>query len=114
MRSAAMAEAPHQIVEPELLAQLKEADLAGRPVAAIFWLRGADELSGAEVKERVKKLLEQAQRASGASLKEHNVFGNLGSFVVLAPPAFVRWLLGQSQSIERAGPNNLSKAGSML
>jgi hypothetical protein len=92
-------------VDPELLRQIaaaerRRAGAAGEEVQAVLFLTPPTE-AGAEkpasVIARVKRLLGRVQRARHERPSDVNVFGNLGSFVVQASPAFVRALIEQPE-----------------
>lgn len=91
-------------VDPELLRQIGEAEkrVAATPnpeVQAVFFLDPAAASTGdpKEVDTRVRKLLRRVERTSRERPAVVNVFRNLGSFVVQAPPAFLRDLIEQPE-----------------
>jgi len=96
---------PSRQVDPELLRQMAAAErhgagAAGGEVQAVLFLTspaGAGAEKPARVTARVKRLLGRVQRVSHERPSDVNVFGNLGSFVVQASPAFVRALIAQPE-----------------
>lgn len=62
-----------------------------------------------ETEARVKRLVRRAESAVGESVREINVFRNLGSFVVEASPRLVRALADQDE-VRSATPNRPGKA----
>jgi hypothetical protein len=91
-------------VDPELARQIAEAEKqvsvsASPEVQAVFFLDPASATSNdpKEVDARVRKLLRRVEQTSHERPAVVNVFGNLGSFVVQAPPAFLRDLIEQPE-----------------
>lgn len=87
--------------DPELLAQLERAAADDSPVQAVLFLKatsGASTVPGPEeVEGIVKEVLQRVASARGERVPKHNVFRNLGSFVVEAPQGFLRKLLEQGE-----------------
>ena len=93
--------------DPVLSAQLDEAAAGERPVQAVIGLHrdsGGGASTAGDVGALTADLLARVTRATGSEALEHNVFRNLGSFVVVAPPAFIRGLLEQPE-VESAMAN---------
>jgi hypothetical protein len=91
-------------VDPELLRQIGEAEkrastTANAEVQAVFFLdpAAASTSDPEEVDTRVRKLLQRVERSSHERPAVVNVFRNLGSFVVQAPPGFLRDLIEQPE-----------------
>jgi hypothetical protein len=91
-------------VDPELARQIANAEkrvsgAASPEVQAVFFLDSASAASDdpKEVDARVRKLLRRVAQKSHERPAVVNVFGNLGSFVVQAPPAFLRDLIEQPE-----------------
>lgn len=107
-------------VDPELLRQLNKDASDAHPVEAVVFLRvengkrkpagaskkvsrgtksagsnGATALGSTET--RVKDLLRRAEMHSGSHPKDFNIFGNMGSFVVIAEPAFLKALMKEPE-----------------
>lgn len=107
-------------VDPELLRQLEEAEKSARTdgrgpeVQAVFTLGGPDAsvdvLSREETDRVVRALVERARAASGTAPSDMNVFPNLGAFVVVAPPEFVRAVADQ-EGVLTAAPNRRAGLG---
>lgn len=104
-------------VDPELVRQIAEAEkrvsgAASAEVQAVFFLDPASATTGdpKEVDTRVRKLLRRVERTSHERPAVVNVFGNLASFVVQAPPAFLRDLIEQPEishaRANRPGPQD--------
>jgi hypothetical protein len=91
----------HHVANPELERQLRDAEPGNKPVQAIVVLRPDSEGKTALV---VKDVLDRVERRTGEKTRALNVFPNLRSFVVEAPPQFLRELLEQSE-IQSAMPN---------
>jgi hypothetical protein len=84
--------------DPVLSAQLAEAAAGDRPVQAVIGLRrDSGGAASADVGAVTEALLDRVTRATGSEALDYNVFGNLGSFVVVAPPTFIRGLLEQPE-----------------
>jgi len=105
-------------IDPELLRQIAEAEkpasgAAGAQVQAVFFLDPASASASdpAKVEARVRKLLRRVERSSRERPAVVNVFRNLGSFVVQAPPAFLRDLIEQPE-IRNARANRPAGEGS--
>jgi len=88
-------------VDPELLRQLDAASAARSPVAAVIGLRppgkGAAILTSEQTERLSRRLLERIERSIGIGARAVNVFQHLGSFVVVAEPAFLVELLAQPE-----------------
>ena len=93
-------------MDPALSAQLDAAAADDQPVQAVIALRrDAGPAAGAQdVGAIAEDLLARVARETGCAPVDHNVFRNLGSFVVVAPPQFVRALLEQPE-VEAAMAN---------
>jgi hypothetical protein len=94
-------------MDPALSAQLDAAAADDQPVQAVIALRrdaGPAAAGGQDVGALAEDLLSRVARETGTPPVDHNVFRNLGSFVVVAPPAFVRCLLEQPE-VEAAMAN---------
>jgi hypothetical protein len=96
-----VADEPGPKVDPELLRQLDAAGSAGSPVEAVIALRpyGQDArvLTPEQTERLSRQLLERTQRRVGVGARAVNVFEYLGSFLVVAEPAFLRELLAQPE-----------------
>src|SRR5689334_1118524 len=90
-----------QRTDPELRRQIEAAADTGRPVAATFSLRGDPGAvpEPAEVEARVASLLEKVGEKTGQRPADVQVFGNIGSFAVSAPPEFVAQLARQPEVV---------------
>ncbi|MFO0952995.1 MAG: S8 family serine peptidase [Isosphaeraceae bacterium] len=87
-------------VDPELIKQLDAAAAGTGPVAAVFTLKageGQKFLPPEEVEAAVGRAMKRAEKESGATPHRLNVFKNLGTFMISAPPALVRSLLDQDE-----------------
>jgi hypothetical protein len=93
-------------MDPALSAQLDAAAADDLPVQAVIALRrdGGPAAGAQDVGALAEDLLARVARETGSAAVDHNVFRNLGSFVVVAPPAFVRSLLEQPE-VEAAMAN---------
>jgi hypothetical protein len=91
----------NQRIDPELLRQLDEHAAAGRPIEAVFTLRTGRSVQKAgkatDTRSAVEALLQRVEAQVGVGPDEYNVFQNLGAFVVVAPPRFVRELMSQDE-----------------
>lgn len=89
--------------DPALIEQLDAAEKEGgsAEVAAICLLQGAFDKSGSisskNITSMVRRLLEDVEKTTGLIQSDHNVFKSMGSFVVVAPPAFIRELLSREE-----------------
>ena len=85
---------PKTRANAELLRQLDSAEKDGSPVQAVVFLRNsADEGSfpkPAETQAIADRLLKRVQLQVGESVRDLNVFRNVGSFVVEASPRLLR------------------------
>jgi hypothetical protein len=91
---------PGAKVDPELLRQLDAASAAGSPVAAVIGLRpqgGGAALTPEQTERLSRQLLERTERSVGSGARAVNVFQYLGSFLVVAEPAFLLELLAQPE-----------------
>jgi hypothetical protein len=92
---------PGAKVDPELLRQLDAAGVAGSPVEAVIGLRprGQDAavLTPEQTERLSRQLLERVERSTGVGARAVNVFQHLGSFLVVAEPAFLVELLAQPE-----------------
>jgi hypothetical protein len=92
---------PDAKVDPELLRQLDAASAAGSPVEAVIALRphGKDAavLTPEQTERLTRQLLERIERSTGVGARAVNVFQYLGSFLVVAEPAFLVELLAQPE-----------------
>jgi hypothetical protein len=88
-------------VDAALVKQLKTASGSEELVEAVVRLRPdnpSEIVPGPERSETITKdLLARVKKQSGTSASRYNVFKNLGSFVVSAPPAFVKELMAQPE-----------------
>ncbi|MDR7419259.1 MAG: hypothetical protein QN178_10160 [Armatimonadota bacterium] len=90
----------HPRVDPELLRQLDQHAADARPVEAVFTLRGGKTARSAKADETeaaVRRLLRRVEAEVGVPPVNYNVFRNLGTFVVVASPEFVRALAAQGE-----------------
>lgn len=90
----------HATANPALERQLRDAERRKVPVHAVLILRPG----GDDTEIVVKNLLERVERRTGEKSSALNVFPNLRSFVVEAPPHFLRELLDQRE-IQSGMPN---------
>jgi hypothetical protein len=92
---------PGARVDPELRRQLDAASAAGSPVAAVIGLRPRGEgvaiLTSEQTERLARQLLERIERSTGIGPRAVNVFQHLGSFLVVAEPAFLDELLAQPE-----------------
>jgi hypothetical protein len=85
--------------DSELQQQLEAAADTGRPINAVFSL-GVDPVAPpepADVEARVTRLLNRVGADTGQRPADVQVFGNIGSFAVSAPPEFVARLAQQPE-----------------
>jgi hypothetical protein len=85
--------------DPELRRQIEAAADTGRPITAVFSL-GVDPVALPEpvdVEARVASLLKRVGADTGQRPADVQVFGNIGSFAVSAPPEFVARLAQQPE-----------------
>ena len=92
--------------DPELAAQLRKAAAGEAPVEAVIALRRDG--AAADTAAVAEDLLARVKDQTGAEPQDYNVFRNLGSFVVAAPPAFIERLLEQPE-VESAMANRQSR-----
>jgi hypothetical protein len=94
--------------DPSLVRELEDAAAAGKPATVVFRLasRSATQLVPPPrlTETTVKRVLDRVGKKIGRPPERHNVFPNLGSFVVEASPPFLRELLAQPE-IQSAIPN---------
>ncbi|MEN3331859.1 MAG: hypothetical protein V7641_1224 [Blastocatellia bacterium] len=87
--------------DAELVRQLEVASYGDKPVEAVFMLRPDDPSQVAPSPERMEELthqiLERVKQRTGSQENRINIFRNLGSFVVSAPPVFLQELLLQPE-----------------
>ena len=85
-------------IDPQLLTQLAHAT-AKEAVGATFTLKSAagEPLSAKATKAMVQKVLSRIKSKTKSKPADVNVFANLQSFAVSAPPAFVEQLLHQPE-----------------
>jgi hypothetical protein len=82
-------------IDPELIRQLKGAELSMEPLEAVFQLRPST-LKGTTpsgVETLTHEILGRASTNAGISANDVNVFRNLGSFVVSARAPLIQALL---------------------
>lgn len=92
---------PNAKTDPELVRQLEIAAESKKPVEAVFILRSDDPSQIVPAPERTEELtreiLKRVKKRARSSEHRYNVFRNLGSFVVSAPPTFLRELMLQPE-----------------
>jgi hypothetical protein len=92
---------PGARIDPELLRQLDAAGAAGSPVEAVIALRpqGTDAavLTPEQTERLSRQVLDRVERSTGGGARAVNVFQHLGSFLVVAEPAFLVELLAQPE-----------------
>jgi hypothetical protein len=92
---------PGPKVDPELLRQLDAAAAAASPVEVVVALRPHGQDAGILTPEQTERLsrqlLERTERRTGVGAQAVNVFQHLGSFLVVAEPAFLKELLAQPE-----------------
>lgn len=90
-----------QKIDPELIRQLGAVAADDEPVEVVVRLRPdtpAEVVPTPErTKELVKEILQRVGKRMGNPAMRHNIFSNLGSFVVSAPTNFVRELIEQPE-----------------
>jgi hypothetical protein len=87
-------------VDPELLRQLDERATGAGSVGAVLTLRparAAQKTGPNDTEAIVRRLLQRVKEQVGMAADDYHVFRNLGSFVVVAPPQFVRALIAQDE-----------------
>lgn len=94
-------------IDPELAQQIREA-AADEPVGAVIRL-GPTSTAGLtpspEETDRIAhELLARAQARAKSPAPDYNVFKNLGYFVVSAPPAYLKAIVGEPE-VAHAFPN---------
>lgn len=91
-------------VDAELLRQLDDLETADEPVVAVVRLCPEDPSQIVPPPERTEQLtrevLERVQQRVGGGETRHNVFKNLGYFVVSADKPFMRELVSQPEVAE--------------
>ena len=99
-----MAKVPEKALtktDAELVKQLDQASDSEDLIEAVVRLRPDDPSQIVPAAERTEELtnhlLERVKKESGQAASRYNVFRNLGSFVVSAPPAFIRQLMSQPE-----------------
>ena len=92
---------PSVSIDPELQRQLDAAATSNQAVEVVVRLRPDDPSqvvpSPERTKELAEKVLKRVKKRVGNPETRHNVFTNLGSFVVSASPDFVRGLISQPE-----------------
>ena len=92
---------PSTKTDPELFRQLNETATGDESIEAVIRLRPLMRSQAApspeETTELTQKILDRVKQKCGKSETRYNVFKNLGSFVVSAPPDFVRELIEQPE-----------------
>src|SRR5215468_397811 len=92
---------PKARVDPELSRQLSAAKASTAPVQAVFRLRSDAKGAAAPSPERTealaRELLDRVKDETAAEPTAHNVFRNLGYFVVAAEPRFIEALIDQPE-----------------
>ena len=89
-------------IDPELTRQLEmTAASQDKKVEAVIRLKPEDASQVVPAPERTEsltnQLMERVHEQIGESATRYNVFRNLGSFVVSAPPSFIRELISQPE-----------------
>src|SRR5262249_48832671 len=88
-------------IDPELLRQLNAVAADNEPVEAVVRLNPDNPAeivpSPERTEELARKVLQRVAKRVGNPVMKHNVFSNLGSFVVSAPTQFVRELIEQPE-----------------
>ena len=88
-------------IDPELLRQLDAVAADDQPVEVVVRLNpdNPSEIvpSPERTQELARKVLQRVAKRVGNPTLKHNVFSNLGSFVVSAPTQFVRELIEQPE-----------------
>jgi hypothetical protein len=88
-------------VDPELIRQIDTGSASSDPLEAVFMLRSenpAEIVSEPEATtELAKNVLDRVTHRTGIEPETVNVFENLGSFVVVAQPRFIRTLTQQPE-----------------
>lgn len=89
--------------DTELVRQLKTAATDEKLVEAVVRLKPDDPSQIVPPAERMEeltnRLLERIKKESGKTPSRYNVFRNLGSFVVSAPPTFIQYLIDQPEVV---------------
>jgi hypothetical protein len=87
-------------LDPELLQQIAAAEKANRSVAAVFFLAPTTTHplpAEKATQSAVKALLKRVGKRVGESPEDVTVFGNIGSFALVAPAKFVKHLARQKE-----------------
>jgi hypothetical protein len=88
-------------VDKELLRQLDDEGTSSEPIVAVVRLHSDDPSQVVPVPERTEEItqevLERVQQRVGGGEPRHNVFKNLGYFVVSADKPFLRELISQPE-----------------
>jgi hypothetical protein len=96
--------------DPVLTAQLRDAAAGEQPVGAVIALRRDSARTGGDaVTGLTEDLLARVKEQTGAEAHDYNVFRNLGSFAVVAPPRFIEGLIEQPE-VESAIANRQPEA----
>ena len=86
--------------DPELIRQLRNTLDEGQSVAVVCSLHPSpapESPSAAQTTQRVNEVLARVRQQTGQTPGEVTVFGNLGAFLLSAPPRFVWRLLAQPE-----------------
>lgn len=88
-------------IDPTLLGQLNSVAAGDEPVEAVVRLRpdrpGEIVPSPERTQELATKVIQRVGKRVGNPATRHNVFSNLGSFVISAPSHFLRELIQQPE-----------------
>jgi hypothetical protein len=102
-KSSKAQSSPKARTDAELVKQLKTAATDDKLVEAVVRLRSDDPFQIVPPAERTEeittRLLERVKKESGQTASRYNVFRNLGSFVVSAPPTFIEGLTRQPEVV---------------
>ena len=104
-------------LDPELVKQLENtAASQEKKVEAVIRLKPDDASQIVPAPERTEaltnQLIKRVKDQVGESATRYNVFRNLGSFVVSAPPSFIRELISQPE-VASAAANQQPESASM-
>jgi hypothetical protein len=92
------------VITPDLEQQLEWAQQHGTTVEAVFRLRDSMISTGAAVTQTTKSVLSRATETTRLRPADWNVFENLGYFVLVALPSYIRAVARQPE-IAKAQPN---------
>lgn len=93
-------------IDPELMRQVEDAESATAAadqaqVQAVVFLdpvfEHPEDHEPEDVEQLVSRVIHRVQQASGQEPHDVNIFRNLGSFIVQAPPQFLRCLIEQPE-----------------